>query len=174
MEPFLGAVMPFAFKYAPLGWYSCEGQALSIAQNTALFSLLGTMYGGDGQTTFKIPDLRGRTIIGQGQGPGLASYDVGEAAGATTATMTLNTMPAHNHLVVISANQIESESNDPANNYFGGGAGTNYTNSATDVQLNTAAATTSQVGNNMPFSIVNPYMAMFYCIAFEGIFPSRN
>src|SRR5512145_236700 len=98
-DPFLGEIKMVGFNYAPYGWAFCNGQILSIAQNTALFSLLGTTYGGDGQTTFALPDLRGRTPIGAGQGPGLPSYMLGEVVGSPTTTLLNSQMPAHNHRV---------------------------------------------------------------------------
>src|ERR687884_310806 len=98
-EPFIGLVTIFAGNFAPRGWALCQGQLLPIAQNTALFSILGTTYGGNGQTTFALPDLRGRAPIGTGQGPGLPSYTLGEAAGSPSITLLSTQMPMHNHLV---------------------------------------------------------------------------
>src|SRR5687767_4324920 len=97
MDEFIGIVKIFAGNFAPRGWMFCQGQLLSIAQNTALFSILGTTYGGNGQTTFALPDLRGRVPVGVGQGPGLPSMSLGEMSGATSATMTIQNMPAHTH-----------------------------------------------------------------------------
>ncbi len=98
MEPFLGQIQAFGFSFAPRGWATCQGQILSISQNTALFSLLGTTYGGNGQTTFALPDLRGRAAIGQGQGPGLSAYTIGEVGGAESTSLTTANLPMHNHL----------------------------------------------------------------------------
>ncbi len=174
MEPFMGAVVPMAFNFAPRGWYSCEGQVISIAQNNALFALLGTTYGGNGTSTFGLPDLRGRAIVGQGQGPGLSNYVMGQAAGKETATMTTATMPGHSHMVTIGANQLTSDSNDPQNNFLGGGTDPNYTGTTPDVQLNSGSMAAGIQGGGQPFSILNPFVAMYYNIAYEGIFPSRN
>ncbi len=174
MEPFLGAVVPMALNFAPQGWYSCEGQLLSISQNTALFSLLGTAFGGDGVSTFAIPDLRGRAVIGQGQGPGLNNYVLGQRGGSETKTMTMNQMPAHNHLITVTANQIASETNDPQNNFFGGGVNNNYTATAPDVLMNQAGVVAAAQGGSQPFEVLNPYVAMYYNIAYEGIYPTRN
>src|SRR5262247_1539362 len=99
-EPFLGQIQPFGFNFAPTGWATCDGQILSIAQNTALFSLLGTTFGGNGQTTFGLPDLRGRVPIGQGQGPGLANYTLGQTGGQETVTLITSQMPQHTHSLV--------------------------------------------------------------------------
>ncbi len=173
-EPYLGSIIPMAFNFAPVGWSMCQGQLMSIAQNTALYSLLGNTYGGDGQTTFGLPDLRGRVIVGQGQGPGLSSYDWGQVGGTESATMRVTNLPAHNHAILVNANQIEQESNDPQNRYFGGGApGNVYTATAPDIQMNPLGATTAATGGSQPFSIVDPYVTLTYCIATEGIFPSR-
>lgn len=100
MEPFLGQIQAFGFNFAPRGWAGCNGQLLSIAQNTALFSLLGTTYGGNGQTTFALPDLRGRYMVNQGQGPGLSLYTIGQVGGTETTTLTSTQMPIHTHVAV--------------------------------------------------------------------------
>src|SRR5690625_4414253 len=99
MDTFIGTIQLFAFDFVPRGWAACNGQLLPISQHTALYSLLGTQYGGDGRTTFGLPDLRGRVPLGQGQGPGLASYAVGETGGAETTTLTTEQLPAHTHAV---------------------------------------------------------------------------
>ncbi|MBL7691138.1 MAG: phage tail protein [Flavipsychrobacter sp.] len=175
MEVFLGSILPMAFPFAPRGWASCEGQLMSIAQNTALFSLLGTRYGGNGQSTFGLPDLRGRMIIGQGQGPGLPAYQVGQSGGATQTTLNILQLPAHTHPVVAKANSFSASTGDPANAFFGGGSlpiyDTAWDNSST---MNPACMTASPTGGSQPFSIQNPYVAMYYNIATQGIFPSRN
>ena len=101
-DPFVGQVEIVAFNFAPKGWATCDGQLLSIAQNTALFSLLGTQYGGDGRTTFALPDLRGRMAIGFGQGPGLQNYEIGQAGGEEQVTLTLSEIPAHTHQAMAS------------------------------------------------------------------------
>ncbi len=174
-NPYLGSVMPVAFNFAPRGWMSCEGQTLPINQNTALFSLLGTSFGGNGQTTFCLPDLRGRAIVGQGAGPGMSSYVFGQMGGSETVSLTLNNLAAHNHPVVVNANQIEQESNDPQNNYFGGGApGNVYTSTAPDVQMNPAGFTCASTGGGQPLAILSPYLTNYYIIAISGIFPTRG
>src|SRR5438132_3777791 len=99
-QPFLGMIAIFPYNFAPAGWAFCAGQILPIAQNTALFSLLGTTYGGNGQTTFALPDLRSRAPVGAGQGPGLSNIDLGEVSGAESATLLINNLPSHNHSVM--------------------------------------------------------------------------
>jgi microcystin-dependent protein len=182
-EPFIGEIKILGFNFAPRGYQTCSGQILSIATNTALFSLLGTYYGGNGQTTFALPDLQGRTPIGQGQGPGLPDYVLGEAAGTTAVSLTTSNIPAHIHtlnavsakLPASSANadEISAEGNFLANVsnsiYSGSGATPGiYTGS---VQI---SGTTDMTGSGIPVSILNPYLVINYSIATEGIFPSRN
>ncbi len=174
MEPLIGMVLPMAFNFAPRGWSSCEGQLIAIQSNTALFSLLGTMYGGNGTTTFGLPDLRGRAIVGQGSMPGGHVYTTGQVGGAKSVTLTVNQIPPHTHGITVKANQIESNSNDPQNNFLGGGAGNNYTATAGDVTMNVNAAKTALTGGNQPLTILDPYLCVQYNIATQGYFPSRN
>ncbi|MCL9807198.1 tail fiber protein [Flavobacterium amniphilum] len=180
-EPFIGEIKILGFNFAPRGYATCQGQILSIAQNTALFSLLGTMYGGNGQTTFALPDLQGRMPIGQGQGPGLPFYTIGEKAGTTTTTLTTNNMPIHNHaatginirIPVTSA----SEDSAAANNYIGNAASDTFgPNASPTASLGApvVSGATAMAGGSQPFSILNPYLTVNYSIAIEGIFPSRN
>ena len=167
-EPFLGQIQAFGFNFAPRGWAFCSGQILSIAQNTALFSLLGTTYGGNGQTTFALPDLRGRTPLHMGQGPGLSSYDLGQVAGTESVTLLSTQMPAHNHTHVAS-------SGPPADNLPGGNfvaAAAIYAASPGDSVM--APSSIGIAGGNQPHPNMQPYLVLNWCIALEGIFPSRN
>ena len=169
-EPFIGELRLFPYNFAPRGWAFCNGQILSIAQNTALFSLLGTTYGGNGQTTFALPDLRGRVPISSGQGPGLANYVLGQQAGAETVTLTVNNMPSHNHAV--QASTEDATSSQPGGKIpaaVGAGA---YGGPAADTTM--AGNMIGIAGNSQPVSIVQPYLTLNWCIALEGIFPSRN
>ena len=163
-----------AFTFAPKGWMTCQGQILSIAQYSALFSLLGTNYGGDGRTTFGLPDLQGRRVIGQGNSPSVGNYVVGQKAGVESTTVLLSQLPTHIHTVAVKANQIASETNDPQNNYFGGGGPNNYTATTPDVTMNPAETVATSVGGSQPMNIQAPYLAMYYNICTQGIFPSRN
>src|ERR1043165_1096640 len=117
-EPFLGMIIIVPYNFSPRGWAFCNGQILPIAQNTALFSLLGTTFGGNGQTTFALPDLRGRVSNSSGQGPGLSSYDLGQVGGTESETMTINQMPGHNHMVGV-INGSPATTGRPANNFLG-------------------------------------------------------
>ncbi len=170
MEPFIGQIQAFGFNFAPQGWAQCNGQLLSIAQNTALFSLLGTMYGGNGQTTFGLPDLRGRFPLHMGQGPGLPFYTQGEIGGTPSITLLTQNLPAHTHPLQLSAAE-EGTSETPQGNYIAGN-GSNGFAATPDVVM--ATSNVGITGNNTPFSNMNPYLCVNYCIALVGIFPSRN
>ncbi len=172
-QPFLGMVAVFGFNFAPRGWALCQGQILPIAQNTALFSLLGTMYGGNGQTTFALPDLRGRFPNSFGQGPGLSNYTQGQVSGTESITLTVNNMPAHNHLV--NSNNTTVSQIRPGGNLLGKAAANNFETPAnTPTPATMAPNMITPAGSNQPFASMNPYLTLNYCIALEGIFPSRN
>jgi len=163
----------FAGNFAPRGWAFCNGQLLSISQNTALFSILGTTYGGDGRTTFGLPDLRGRVPIQPGQGPGLSNYVLGQKAGTENVTLTQNQLPSHNHAVNAVAeggNQASPEGNLPA--VESTGTSKDYSDAAATSQMNPGMV--GNTGGNQPFSVVQPYQCVNYIIALQGIFPSRN
>jgi len=167
------------------------GQLLPIAQNTALFSLLGTIYGGNGQTTFALPDFRGRVPVGVGQGPGLSNYDLGQLGGTETVTLTINQMPAHNHSVSITVtlNASNAQATDSAPtatvntlaapyDTLNAAAIAGYNNQAPNTALNAGSAaatgTIGITGGSQPFPILQPYLAVNYIIAMEGVYPSRN
>ncbi len=169
----IGEIRLFAGNFAPRSWAFCNGQLLSIAQNTALFSILGTTYGGDGRTTFALPDLRGRVPLHPGVGPGLASYTLGQKAGVENVTLTQNQLPSHNHAVNAVAeggNQAAPTGNLPA--VESTGTAKNYSNAATTGQMNSGMI--GNTGGSQPFSVVQPYTCLNYIIALQGIFPSRN
>lgn len=160
VEPFLGEVRTFGFNFCPLGWTEAAGQLLPISQNTALFSLLGTQYGGNGQTTFALPDLRGRVMISAGQGPGTSSYAVGEAGGAESTTLTVAQMPSHNHGVSVPDTLVD--------------VGACNGKKCVQALVGQNAASTQNTGGGQPHDNRPPYLAMTTCIALEGIFPPRN
>ena len=164
--PFLGMIATYGFNFAPRGWAMCNGQILSIAQNTALFSLLGTTYGGNGQTTFALPDLRSRVPVHMGQGPGLSSYALGQTGGEETVTLTASQMPSHSHGAQASSTFT---SKNPTGRYPSGGGA--YGDTA-DTSLNAAEIASS--GGNQPHDNLQPYLTLNTCIALQGIFPSRN
>jgi microcystin-dependent protein len=164
--PFLGQIQMFSFQFAPQGWAVCNGQILSIAQNTALFSLLGTTYGGNGVNTFALPNLQGRTPLHFGQGPGLSNRSLGQTGGVETVTLISTQMPAHNH--VANASTAAPTVGTPAGNVWAQG---NY--SATgNAPMNPADI--GVTGQAQPHENRSPYLAVNFCIALQGIFPSRN
>ena len=167
-EPFIGQITLFAGNFAPRGWAFCSGQILPIAQNTALFSILGTTFGGNGQTTFALPDLRGRVPVHPGQGPGLSNVVLGERGGAETAVLNVNQLPAHNHLA--GGTQGAAASTRPAGNVPSAGGSYAPTPDGSTMNANFIRPT----GGNQPFGIRQPYLGVNFIIALEGIFPSRN
>jgi|SRR4051812_19889473 microcystin-dependent protein len=177
-EPILGQIMIFAGNFAPRGWATCDGQLMAIAQNTALFSILGTTYGGNGQTTFALPDLRGRAPIHPGQGPGLSSYVLGELSGVESVTLISTQMPAHNHVVTINAAEApQTVTDNPKGAVMAGSAsGPQVYGSAPDgaTQMNGGMATAGIAGGSQPHENRSPFLCLTCCIATEGIFPSRN
>lgn len=181
-EPFIGEIKLLGFNFAPRGYNLCNGQSLPISVYTALFSLIGTQYGGDGISTFNIPDLQGRVPIGQGQGPGLPNYVLGEKGGSETATLQIGNMPAHIHDASgIHANMPVSTGggdSDSPQNAFLANTGAEVFSSVASPGANYGSLATSgntgATGSSNPFSIMNPYLVMNYSIALEGIFPSRN
>ena len=172
-EPFLGQITIFPYNFAPRGWAFCSGQLLSIQQNAALFSLLGTNFGGNGQTTFALPDLRGRVAIGAGQGPGLSDYVLGEVSGTESTTLLTNNLPPHNHSVTINVNSSEGGQNSPQGTYLGKTDPGVYAATTDNTQMGAQPAT-GLTGQSVPFSILQPYLTLNFCIALQGVFPSRN
>jgi microcystin-dependent protein len=173
-EPMIGEIKMFAGNFAPRGWALCDGQLLPINSNQALFSILGTTYGGDGRTTFALPDLRSRVAIHEGQGPGLSNYRLGQRGGTEDNLININNLPNHNHSVAMSAVLENANTNSPAGAVLAGtGAFDNeYSQSAPNTSLR--PENTSSVGSNQPINNVQPYTVVNYIIALQGIFPSRN
>jgi microcystin-dependent protein len=195
MESYLATVMGWAPNFAPRGWAFCGGQILAISQNSALFALLGTTYGGNGQTTFALPNLFGRVPIGAGQGPGLPNYGLGELSGTPSTTLTINNLPAHTHAASLSGQQKVATAvgstnltSAAADSILGAPNFLDSTSGST-VDVNTFAAggaspsvslaipvtgTIGPTGGSQPFSIMPPYLAINWIIALEGIFPPRD
>lgn len=194
IEVYVGEIHLFAFNFAPAGWAYCNGQAMGVSQNQVLFALLGTTYGGNGTTTFNLPDLRGRSAIHFGQGPGLSNITIGETAGVENTSLSPGNIPAHIHpltggtaAVTVTANSITggtiSNETDGGNNSLASGGQTAniYSEPGTGTsKIGGIGATavlggnTAPAGNNLPFSIRNPYLAVNMCISLQGVFPSRN
>jgi microcystin-dependent protein len=160
MQPFLAQIMITSFNFAPKGWANCNGQLMQINQNQALFSLLGTTYGGDGRVTFGLPNLQGRIPNGVGGG-----FVLGQLGGSTSVTINISTLPAHNHLW--NATTAGPTINDPQGVLAGGGL---YKSSPVDTPM----LPTTSVGGSQPHSNMMPYLVLNYCIALQGIFPSQN
>jgi microcystin-dependent protein len=170
-EPFVGEIRMFGFGFAPQGWAQCNGELLAINQNQALFSLLGTTYGGDGTTTFALPDLRSRVPVGQGQGPGLSSYAEGQAGGAETVTLAATQMPGHTHPVKASSSAAGSD--QPGGRALARPASHIYT-AKPDSSTVMNPDMIGDAGGSQPHDNVQPYLAVNFCIALFGIFPSRS
>ena len=171
--PILGEIRLFAGNFAPRGYALCNGQLLSISQNTALFSLLGTTYGGNGTTNFALPNLQGRVPIHMGTGATGSSYLEGQQGGTEVVTLNVNQMPAHNHFVnsvASGGNQASPPNNLPA--IESTGTSLNYSNAPATGQMNPTMLTAA--GGGQPFPVVQPYLVINFIIALQGIFPSRN
>ncbi len=179
-SPFLGEIRMFGFNFAPTGWQLCNGQTLAISQYAALFALLGTTYGGNGTTTFQLPNLQGQVPIHQGTGGG-STYVIGEASGSANVSLLYNNMPLHTHLVnavTTTASNVQT----PAGNYPAAAlaavhtgaapAVTTFSTATPNAQMN--AATVAQAGGNVPHNNMQPYLVVNFCIAMVGLFPSRN
>ncbi|MFC1685207.1 phage tail protein [Pseudomonadota bacterium] len=169
-EPFIGEIMWTAASFCPRGWANADGQLLPIAQNTALFSLLGTTYGGDGRTTFGLPDLRGRVSIHTGSGPGLSSYNQGAKGGEEKTSLSVAQMPAHNHQINASE---DSSSKNPNGSVLGGSKKKAY-DAPINVSTTLDNAAVSSTGNGREHENRQPYLTLRACVAMVGIFPSRN
>lgn len=204
MEPFLGQLMLFAGNFSPRGWAFCNGQLLSINANQALFSLLGTTYGGDGRTTFALPDLRGRAPIHQGRGPGLSQRSLGARFGTETNTLTSNQLAPHTHFVTggvapvagtitatMGVNNGDNDAGEEPNDAFLGrnDAGSLYASSSvtgedlaagaiavdsSGLTVNMSSITIATTGSGLPINDMSPVLVMNWCIALQGVFPSRN
>ncbi len=170
MDPFVAEIRIFPFNFAPKGWALCDGQLLPISQNTALFSLLGTTYGGDGQSTFALPDLQGNAPMHPGQGPGLSLHALGEMGGAETATLAVGELPAHGHALRADANPADTNVPSPAAALAQSTGGALYQASA-GTQMAPEALTS--VGGDLPHNNLQPYLTLSFNIALQGVFPPR-
>jgi len=187
MDPFIGQIQTFGFNFAPRSWALCNGQLLAISSNTALFSLLGVTYGGDGRTTFALPDLRGRSIVHVGSGLGLSNISWGQKGGVEQITLSQTNLPSHSHLLQLPNSQVtintidnENVTNESEDTFLGTG-GTmpeiyREAGSGTEVPLSgvSLSGSTTDIGGNIPFNNRNPYLGMYVCIALFGVFPSRS
>lgn len=168
-QVYLGSLMLVPYTFAPTGWALCQGQLMQIRSNTALFSLLGTYYGGDGVTTFGLPNLQGAVPVAQGQGPGLSPYDLGQSGGTTSVTLLSGQVPPHNHSMLATSSPASSAS--PANTAFAE-APIFTTDTGHVVQMNQTAI--QPVGGSQPHNNMMPYQVLNWIIALQGIFPPRQ
>lgn len=173
-NPFLAEIRIFPFNFAPKGWAFCDGQLLPLSQNTALFSLLGTTYGGDGKSTFALPDMQGNTPMHPGQGPGLSLHDLGETGGTQTVTLLQTEIPSHSHVVnaTTAASQADPTASvwanpggRPAPNFFADSGGTSLLMNDTALSI---------TGGSQPHNNMQPYLTLNFCIALQGVYPPRT
>jgi microcystin-dependent protein len=175
-EKYIGEVYAFAGNFCPRLSSLADGKLLPISQYTALFSILGTMYGGDGRTTFALPDLRGRSIVGPGTGPGLSTMTIGQRSGRENVTLTIAEMPQHNHDARVRASTLGPNTNSPAGASFPTfPEGTNqYVNGYDNITMANDEVQVARVGGSQAFNIRNPYLVLQHCVVLSGIFPPRN
>ncbi len=175
-EPYVGQMIQVGFNFCPRGYAAANGQVLAIQSNVALFSLLGTNFGGNGQTTFALPDMRGRMAINYGQGPGLSPYVIGEQGGAETHTLLTTEIPSHTHRAAIQTAAPQANATTASGNAIGISSNASFLGGSDPVGnlMSPGTVVFQPTGNNIPFSIRPPYLTMQWCIATEGIFPARN
>ncbi len=171
MEPFIGQIIMFGGNFAPRGWALCDGQLLPISSNSALFSILGTTYGGDGRTTFALPDLRSRVAIHPGRGPGLSDYRLGAKGGAENVTLTTAQIPAHNHAIQ-AANTGGDDTNPTTANGFGVAPDDLYIETAPGTTMQNGIMT--QTGGGQSHTNIQPFLSVNFIIALQGVYPSRS
>jgi len=174
-EPFTGEIRMFGFNFAPRSWAFCDGQLISISQNSALFSLLGTVYGGDGRTTFALPEMRGRVPMHLGSGPALSPRQIGQRSGQEGVTLTPAEMPAHSHTAQMKAESRPANATDPNNAILAAGPTAYRANTpAEDVNMDANAIAVANTGGNQPHNNMMPYAVVNFCISLFGIYPSRS
>jgi microcystin-dependent protein len=171
-NPFVAEIRIFPFNFPPTGWAFCQGQILPLSQNTALFSLLGTTYGGDGKSNFALPNLQGSIPIQQGQGPGLSLYDLGETGGSDTVTLQQTEMPSHNH-AMSAETQVDGNKGAPSpSTTFARSKGGSLYQAANNVTMSPNVV--APAGGNQPHNNLMPYLTFNYCIALQGVYPPRT
>jgi microcystin-dependent protein len=172
-DPFIAEIRILPFNFAPRGWAFCNGQLIPLAQNTALFSLLGTTYGGNGRSTFGLPDLQGRAPMQPGQGPGLALHDLGESAGNSSVTLLTTEMPTHTHALRAAAGSAASHLPGPTRALASGVTQQAYQTNTTGLQA-LAPEALAAAGGNTPHNNMMPYLVLNFCIALQGVYPPRG
>ena len=172
MDPFVAEIRIFPFNFPPKGWAFCDGQILPISQNTALFSLLGTTYGGDGKSNFALPNMQGKAPMHPGQGPGLSLHDLGETGGSDTVTLLESEIPSHTHAVMAFPNPGNVNTGDPTVALARSRGGNAYKTSGTSVQFSDQAI--APAGGDQPHNNLMPYLTLNLCIALQGVYPPRT
>ncbi len=175
-DPFLGQISMVGFNFPPRSWALCDGQLLPINTNQALFSLLGTTFGGDGRTTFGLPELRGRIAMHAGNGPGLSTVQQGQKSGNENVTLVVGNLPAHNHTATLNLGDA-ADSADVVGNYLNKSTGRTLfgsTTKSTIDDMESGAIDVGNAGSNQSFSVRNPFLGVYHCIALQGVFPSRS
>jgi microcystin-dependent protein len=170
-DQFLAEIRIFPFNFPPTGWAFCDGQLQPISQNTALFALLGTVYGGDGKSTFALPDIQGSVMMQPGQGQGLSLRDLGEMSGVESITLLVSEIPFHTHGLVASGEFAEE--NDPENMALSNSLGNSMYHTSTAIQNLAALQALPPTGGGLPHNNMQPYLTLNFCIALQGIFPQR-
>lgn len=170
-DPFVAEIRIFPFNFAPRGWAWCDGQLMPLSQNTALFSLLGTTYGGNGRSNFALPDLQGRAPMHPGQGPGLSLHDLGETGGSETVTLLESEIPAHQHAFTVS--QADGISASPGDQLLATGIGIGMYAAPSNLKP-LAAEALAPAGGDQPHNNMQPYLTFYFCIALQGVFPPRT
>jgi microcystin-dependent protein len=178
MEGVIGYTTLFAGNFAPKNWANCQGQIINIASNTALFSILGTTYGGNGTTTFALPNLSGRRVVGAGNGPGLSSYVLGQVGGSENISLTLDQMPAHIHPLQITSLpksfDVAGASSTPGGGIYAGNGDGYAGTGGVQMKPYNAAVQMTNAGSNIPYNIVPPFLGLEYIICMYGVFPARS
>jgi microcystin-dependent protein len=172
MDPFVAEIRIFPFNFAPKGWAFCDGQILPLSQNTALFSLLGTTYGGDGKSNFALPNMQGNAPMHPGQGPGLSLHDLGETGGSETVSLLESEIPSHTHS--ISASAVDGTAKSPAGSKVASGVGVNMYATAPSPMVNLNGNALAPAGGDQPHNNMMPYLTLNFCIALQGVYPPRT
>ncbi|MGH8654229.1 MAG: phage tail protein [Gammaproteobacteria bacterium] len=172
-DPFVAEIRIFPFNFAPKGWAWCDGQLMPLSQDTALFSLLGTTYGGDGKSNFALPNLQGSAPMHPGQGPGLSLHDLGETGGSDTVTLLQSEIPAHTHAMRASSDDGDLKTPTPSRSLARSVGGFAYQSTTTGLQA-MALETLAPVGGDQPHNNLQPYLTFYFCIALQGVFPPRS
>jgi len=172
VDPFVAEIRIFPFNFAPKGWAFCDGQILPLSQNTALFSLLGTTYGGDGKSNFALPNMQGNAPMHPGQGPGLSLHDLGEMGGSETVSLLESEIPAHSHQIRVSTDPGDLQAPTPARGLTRSGNGSGYVATGPNVAM--APEVLAPAGGDQPHNNMQPYLTFNFCIALQGVFPPRG